>query len=224
MKEIYQKYKHGLVIGIFSLFYLFAFRYLEARPIHGYHVVHTVFDDFIPFCEYFIIPYALWFPYMFGTFFYFIFFNKNKKEYYQFTFNMILGMSVFLVVSYFYPNIQYLRPTTFANNNIFTQAVRFLYKVDTPTNILPSIHVYNSLAIHMAINSCEALRDKKWVRRGSLVLCILIVLSTMFLRQHTVVDVVMGITLAMFGTVIFYPEQTQIMVEDNAWTVKRQHN
>lgn len=55
-------------------------------------------------------------------------------------------MTIFLIVSYAYPNAQHLRPVEFPRDNIFTDVVRWLYKTDTPTNILPSIHVFNSLA------------------------------------------------------------------------------
>ena len=100
MKTFFKKYRHGLVLSIYGIVYILAFRYLETRPIHGYHIVHTVFDDMIPFCEYFIIPYLLWFPYMLLAVIYFVFFNKNKHEYYQLAFNLMTGMTMFLIVSY----------------------------------------------------------------------------------------------------------------------------
>lgn len=208
MLAFIKKYRHGFIILIYSIIYLILFRYLELQPVHGYHVVHTVFDDRIPFCEFFIVPYLLWFPYMFAAVAYFIFFNKNRHEYYQLTFNLMLGMTVFLIVSYVYPNMQQLRPTEFARENIFTEIVRWLYRTDTPTNILPSIHVFNSLAIHMSLANCEALKKHPLIRRGSLILTILIILSTMFLKQHSVIDVCMGSTLAMFGYLFFYPEKS----------------
>lgn len=216
MSNFWKKYKHGLVIIIYCLCYLIAFRYLEVRPVRRFHVVHTVFDDMIPFCEYFIIPYLLWFPYVIAAMAYFIFFNKNKHEYYQLTFNLMLGMSLFLIVSYIYPNIQHLRPTEFARDNIFTDMVRSLYKTDTPTNILPSIHVFNSLAVHMSLTSCEALQNKKWLHRSSLLLTSLIILSTMFLKQHSVIDVCLGTTLALFGFLVFYPERLQKLSQASA--------
>lgn len=209
LAEFYKKYKHGLVIVVYCIFYLALFAYLEQRDVRAYHVVHTVFDDVIPFCEFFVVPYLLWFPYMIGAVVYFIFFNKNKHEYYQLVFNMMMGMTVFLIVSYVYPNVQHLRPTEFPRDNIFTDMVRMLYQTDTPTNILPSIHVFNSLAVHMSLTNCEALRDRKGVRLGSLTLTLLIIMSTMFLKQHSVIDVCMGATLALFGYLLFYPEKAQ---------------
>lgn len=212
MFEFYQKYKHGLVILIYSIIYTMLFSYLENRAVHGYHIVHTVFDDSIPFCEYFVIPYLLWFPYMFLAVLYFIFLNNNKHEYYQLIFNLMMGMTVFLIVSYVYPNVQHLRPTEFARDNIFTDLVKWLYKTDTPTNILPSIHVFNSLAIHMSITSCENLRKYKAIRYGSFILTVLIIMSTMFLKQHSVIDVCLGATLALFGSLIFYPQKIYVTV------------
>lgn len=210
VKRLIEKYRHGFVIGIYSIIYILMFNYLEHRPVHSYHIVHTVFDDWIPFCEVFIIPYLLWFPYMFLAVIYFIFFNKNKHEYYQLAFNLMMGMTVFLIVSYVYPNAQHLRPTEFPRDNIFTDMVKWLYSTDTPTNILPSIHVFNSLAIHMSLTNCEALRDKKIVKAASFTLTALIIMSTMFLKQHSVIDVCMGTTLALFGFLFFYPRKAAV--------------
>ena len=161
-----KKYRHGFIIAIYFVVYLILFGYLEQRPVRAYHVVHTVFDDMIPFCEIFIIPYLLWFPYVILTVVYFLFRNKNKREYFQLIFNLMMGMTVFLVVSYIYPNIQHLRPAVFPRNNIFTQLIAEIYRTDTPTNILPSIHVFSSLAVYFAIHHCQALKDKKWIQRG----------------------------------------------------------
>ena len=192
MAQFIKKYKHGLIILVYAIVYLMFFGYLEHRPVRGFHAIDTVFDDYIPFCEYFIVPYLLWFPYQVVTVLYFIFKNKNKKEYYQLVFNMMMGMTIFLIVSYVYPNVLHLRPLEFPRENVFT---------------LPSIHVFNSLAIHMSLTNCEALRDKKVIRYGSLVLTLLIIMSTMFLKQHSVIDVCCGATLALFGYLFFYPQK-----------------
>ena len=224
MLQFYNKYKHGLFIGIYCIFYLIMFAYLEGRPVRRFHVVHTVFDDMIPFCEIFIVPYLLWFPYMFLTVCYFIFINKNVKEYYQVSLNLMMGMTVFLIVSYVYPNIQHLRPTEFVRDNIFTDMVIQLYQTDTPTNILPSIHVFNSLAIHKSITSCEALKKYRCIRYSSLVLTILIVLSTMFLKQHSVIDVFLGMTLALFGSLVFYPQKETDYFRNHSYSAIRKRN
>lgn len=125
----------------------------------------------------------------------------------------MMGMTVFLIVSYVYPNAQHIRPTEFPRDNIFTDIVKWLYSTDTPTNILPSIHVFNSLAIHMSLTNCETLRNKKFIKAASFTLTALIIMSTMFLKQHSVIDVCMGATLALFGFWVFYPRRISVSSE-----------
>ena len=110
-------------------------------------------------------------------------------------FNLGIGMTVFIIVSWVYPNGHLLRPIVFPRENIFTDMVRFLYSIDTPTNILPSIHVYNSIAAFIAIAKCKALKSKPLVVGGAFLLTASIVAATMFLKQHTVVDVVLALAL-----------------------------
>ena len=112
-------------------------------------------------------------------------------------------MSLFLLISFVYPNGHHLRPDTFARDNLFVQLVQLLYTADTATNVLPSIHVFNSLTVHMAIVNCQSLRRHRFIRIASLVLTVSIVLSTMFLKQHSVFDVLTAFILCavMWGLV-----------------------
>ena len=190
-----KKYQHGTWILLYMAFYMLGFFILEHAGHRHYHVIHSVIDDLIPFCEYFVVPYVLWFFYIALSVLWFIFFCHSRTEYYKLVSVLAIGMTVFLIVSCVYPNMQDLRPEQFARNNLFTAMVRHLYLSDTPTNILPSIHVYNSLVIFFAINSCAQLRPWRLVRCACGVLSALIILSTMFLKQHSVVDVSMGILM-----------------------------
>ena len=201
VNEFIAKYKHGLLL-LYFLIYLPWFGYLEENVTTHFHVIHVALDDKIPFCEYFIIPYMLWFAYVaFGVAY---FFFKNKSEYYKLCAFLFTGMTIFLVISTVYPNGHYLRPTTFERDNIFVQAVQWLYSTDTPTNLFPSIHVYNSLGINMAVWHSENFKKNKPVRYGSAILCISIILSTMFLKQHSVFDVITGIVLSVFMYTVVY--------------------
>lgn len=213
-----RKYKHGLVIILYSLLYLCCFSYLESRHISRYHLIHCVLDDMIPFCEYFVVPYLLWFPYQIFSIAYFIFLNDSLTEYYQLVKNLCMGMTVFLLVSWFYPNGQQLRPNVLTGNNPFIWAVSFIYSIDTPTNILPSIHVFNSLAIHMAITNSQKLIDDKRIKIGSFIITCLIILSTVFLKQHSVIDVTLGTAMAYAGYLFFYRRPAAAPV---SWRMRR---
>ena len=116
----------------------------------------------------------------------------------------MIGMTVFLVVSWVYPNGLAIRPDSFADNNVFTQLTRFVYSVDTATNVLPSIHVFNSVGIYLAVKDSERLSQKKGIRYASLIMTTLIILSTMFVKQHSVVDVVAGLTLSYVSYELVY--------------------
>ena len=159
-------------------------------------------DDMIPFVEYFIVPYLLWFAYVAIAVMYFFF--KNKNEYYRLCTFLFIGMTVFLVISTVYPNGHYLRPVSFPRDNIFTDLVRSLYRTDTPTNLFPSIHVYNSIGVNIAIWHSENFKQNKQIRYGSAVLMVSIILSTMFLKQHSVFDVITGIVFSVFMYALVY--------------------
>ena len=97
--------------------------------------------------------------------------------------------------------------------SVMVDLVRHLYQIDTPTNILPSIHVYNSVVCYLAIDRCKALKKYKAVRQGALVLTVLIVLSTMFLKQHSVFDVTCALVLNAVVYFALYQPKEQIQAE-----------
>ena len=82
--------------------------------------------------------------------------------------------------------------------------VRFLYKTDTPTNLFPSIHVYNSIGVNIAVWHSENFKKNKPVRYGSFLIMTSIILSTVFLKQHSVFDVITGIVLSVFLFTLVY--------------------
>ena len=196
-----EKNKHACLLLYFMIYFPW-FHHLERTVTTHFHVIHVALDDYIPFCEYFIIPYLLWFVYVAWSVCYF--YVKNKDEYFRLCGMLFTGMTIFLIISTIYPNGHYLRPTYFDHNNIFIQMVKWLYATDTPTNLFPSIHVYNSITVNIAVWHSENFKDKKWVRYGSAILMVLIILSTMFLKQHSVFDVVTGIVLAVFMYTLVY--------------------
>lgn len=63
-----KNYPHIWTISYFVI-YLIWFVWLESRASKPYHVIHFPLDDYIPFCEYFVIPYFLWFVYIAAVFF-----------------------------------------------------------------------------------------------------------------------------------------------------------
>lgn len=92
-----------------------------------------------------------------------------------------------------------LRPYRVYGSDIFAQAVRMLYATDTPLNVCPSIHVFNSVTLMMAYYRSRIFEEpgRRWMRPVSAVLCVSIIASTVLLKQHSCIDVLLGILLAM---------------------------
>lgn len=193
MRDFIEKYKHAWVF-LYGLIYLPWFFYLERHVTTEFHLIHSPLDDQIPFIEYFVVPYLLWFAYIAVTVGYFFF--HDKREFYQLCGFLFTGMTIFLVISTFYPNGLDLRPEVFPRDNIFTDMVKTLYIADTSTNVLPSIHVFNSIGAYIAIHRSDALQKHKFLEAGAFVLTVSIILSTMFLKQHSIIDVVCAFLMA----------------------------
>lgn len=199
--KLYNNYKHLLLLLYFPI-YLAWFAFLEKSVTKHYHIVHMNIDDYIPFCEYFIVPYLLWFAYIAVVILYMGF--KDKQEFIKMCAFLFTGMTVFLVVSTVFPNGHLLRPSSFARDNIFTQLCAMLYQADTATNLFPSIHVYNSIGVHLAIANSRKTRTNSVVRLLSGILMVSIILSTVFLKQHSMFDVITGLLMALIMHFVVY--------------------
>lgn len=90
-------------------------------------------------------------------------------------------------------------PCYVPGTDIFARAVRFLYSTDTPINVCPSIHVFNSVTLMLAYHRCRIFEQPRfrWMRPAADVLCISIVCSTMLLKQHSCIDAALGALLAL---------------------------
>ena len=191
-KSFLKKYRHAWVLSYF-LIYMPWFVYLEKRTNVRHYMIHSPIDNHIPFIEYFIVPYLVWFVFIAVTVAYFLI--KDKWGFYRLCAFLFSGMTIFLIICTVFPNALNLRPTVFPRDNVFTDMV------NTPTNVLPSIHVFNSIGVSIAISHSNDLKKHRWIQISAYILAVLIILSTMFLKQHSVTDVIAAVTMAC----IIYP-------------------
>ena len=223
LKQIIYKYRHAWVL-LYGFIYMPWFLYLERRPDIHYYIIHSPLDDYIPFIEYFIIPYFLWFVFILAVVGYFFF--TSRRDFYRFAAFLFTGMTLFLIICTVFPNGLHLRPQTFARDNIFTDLVRMLYRTDTPTNVLPSIHVFNSIGAAAAVAHSHSLKKYKKVQYASYGLSFLIILSTMFLKQHSVTDVIAAFAMACIIYPFVYSTETKkaVTIHGLAVTVHSVHS
>lgn len=189
IKDFYRE--HPIAIALtYMPFYLLGF-FLVEQLVEPRYIIHSVVDDWIPFCEYFIIPYAIWFVEL--AVIPLALLRYDLRQYYYLCFVMFVGMTICLLLYVIFPNGLDLR-VEITRHNLFAEIVRLMQQVDTPTNVCPSIHVASSMAMDLAL--CRSvLGQKRWVRLVSHGIFIAIVLSTLFLKQHSVIDVFWGMVL-----------------------------
>ena len=214
LMKAFRSYGHLLLPVLYAPFYIITFIWLENRPVSHIHIIEMEIDKYIPFCEYFIIPYYMWFAYIALAVITFAFLPE-RKDYYRLCLMLGAGMTIFLFISYIWPNGLMLRPEVLPRDNFCTDLVRLLQTSDTSTNVFPSIHCYNSMVANAAIWKNATLSKKKGIRWSSLILCILVLMSTLFLKQHSMMDLLAA--LIMF--VAFYIP----LYEIPQWQTKRQN-
>lgn len=203
-RECCSSYKALVIMAVYCVVYLTVFFYLEQRN-SSYYVIRFGIDAYIPFCEYFIVPYLLWFAYVALAVVYFGI--RDQEEGNKLIAFLIVGMTVFLVVSAVFPNGHHLRPKTFVRDNIFIDMVKKLYLVDTSTNVLPSIHVYNSLAVMITVWRTKLLKEHRVIKAGLMLLGISIICSTVLLKQHSMLDVLVAFILGALAYTVCYRDE-----------------
>ena len=212
--KLSHKVKLLLPLLIFGVFYILAFAFLEKIDRPYFFTPSIDIDHKIPFIPIFVIPYIMWFiwvPFVCG-----LLLIADEECFIRTRRLLIIGMTVFLAFSAVIPTRLFLRPEVVEDQGVCGDLLRTLYRADTSTNVFPSIPVYNSCVVwHAVMTSDEWLFSRKWFRVFTSVQAILIILSTMFIKQHSIIDVI-GAFL-MFAVVLFLDK---VLIENNKHTLK----
>ena len=185
------EYRHLLLL-IYWPVYGLTFWLLERWLTLTYHPVEVAFDAKIPFCEFFVFPYYFWFVFLFGIHVYTGLYDIPAFK--KLMYFIMITYTVTTVIYLVYPTCQNLRPTEFARDNFCVDIVKALYNFDTNTNVCPSLHVIGSFAVLFTTWNCKKLRSFKF--QAVLVpLTVLISISTVFLKQHSIVDIYAALAL-----------------------------
>lgn len=175
--------------------------------------ISCAIDGMIPFCEYFLIAYGLWMVCMLATAAYTLLYDvESFCKYSKF---LIVAFSISTLTYLIWPTCQNLRPETFARDNIFTKIVGYMYAVDTNTNVCPSEHVIGSLAFLIAAIHTKSLRTPGKMAIIT-ILSVVISLSTVFLKQHSFVDVMAAIPVCLVAYLIVYVRRPAPATADTA--------
>lgn len=183
---------------IYGVLFLFVERFYQ---VEFYYPVQCSIDTMIPFCEYFVIPYLFWFVYLIGMHIYTLLYDiESFKKMMKF---IILTYSITILVYLIFPTCQELRPASFDRSDIFTRFLSGFYQFDTNTNVCPSIHVIGSLAVMFTAFHCEHLKGAAW-KIGFAVTAFFICASTVFLKQHSIIDVLAAVPVSLLGDYVCF--------------------
>lgn len=169
-------------------------------PAEKCHVVHCFLDDIIPFNEFFLIFYVGWYVLVFGSLLYY--FLYDVKRFRQLDLYIFVTQMVAMACYIFFPSRQDLRPEVFPRENFFTWVLGLIYTFDTNTGVCPSLHVAYSLAIVSVMVKDENL--SKPLKLFVTVFSILVCLSTAFVKQHSVVDILAALPVVLLGEILIY--------------------
>jgi len=183
------------ILMLYLPFHLIWYFILEQSVTTDYYTIHCAWDNLIPFCEWFVIPYLSWFLYMVTAGLYFLFKDDEAFEHYMLS--LIFGFFICTFICSVFPNGQDLRPFNY-NNNFAALLVKWMQDFDTNTNVFPSMHVVGALGAAFAIARSKTLKSKVWLQILNWMLCTAIIMATVFLKQHSVLDIASGIVVCVF--------------------------
>ena len=191
-------------MALYTIFYLSVFHYLEANVPLRSILVHCRLDDLIPFNEWFVIPYCSWFLLLAGVTA--ALWWCDTASYDKLCLTMFSGMTFCLIVYMILPNGLELRPAveTLGRDNPALRIMQLLWKADAAVNVCPSIHCQSSACMAMAFSHSKLAEGKPLRKVLAWAWAALICLSTVFTKQHSIVDVVCGLAVAFVWVPVLY--------------------
>lgn len=186
------EYSHLKLLIFWPIFGFFFFFVERIYKVDYYYPMHCALDDKIPFCEYFLIPYLFWFVFLIGMHLYTLLYDVDSFK--RLMTYIIITDTAAIIIYLLFPTCQELRPIAFERTNIFTEFLKGFYAFDTNTNVCPSIHVMSSFAVMFTAWNAKGLDTPKW-KFAFGIMAFLICMSTVFLKQHSILDVAAAIPI-----------------------------
>ena len=195
-----KRYSHlFLLLGWVGYFLLYTLTE-NLIPAEKCHVIHCALDDLIPFCEGFLIFYVSWYVLIVLSLLYFL--RWDVPSFRKLQIFIMITQAVAMLIYILWPSRQDLRPEVFPRQNFLTWVMGVIYAFDTNTGVCPSLHVAYSIGIASVWLREKAVRPL-W--RGLIaLLCVLISISTAFVKQHSVLDILAALPLGLLAEGLVY--------------------
>lgn len=199
-----KKIKHKLFLLLYAIYvpiYIGLFFVVEKLfpESADYWVSYIFIDEYIPFREEFIIFYYLWYPALVGMGIFLLI--NDEAEYKRYMLSIIITFTFTLIFCLLVPNGQDLRPEVFPRDNIFTHMIAAIYKADTNTNVMPSVHAIGAFLGIISTHRTKYITSKALIFTLDL-LWILIAISTCFVKQHSILDIFGSMALCLIVYIV----------------------
>jgi membrane-associated phospholipid phosphatase/rhodanese-related sulfurtransferase len=198
-----QRIRHFLLNGLaFGLCYQTSNSLAEKH--HITRNAALVFDAYIPFLDWMIIPYLCS-----GFFFVWCFIRVvTRADLRVFSQRMLLATVIASLIFVFYP-LRFSMPRPDIASPFMAKLFKLLSLYDRPYNQLPSLHIAYCLIFWKSLSACFKSRTSKLILAVALML---IAVSTLFTYQHHLLDIVAGAMLGSFVIAVIKLQQAQIHV------------
>lgn len=150
----------------------------------------TALDEQVPFVKEWILIYVV--CYVFWAANYILIAREGKEHWYRFVTAEMLSKVICGLFFIFLPTTN-VRPEV-TGTDFCSWLVRFIYGVDAPYNLFPSIHCLVSWYCYIGIRKSK--KVPKWYQWFSCVFAVLVCASTQFTKQHYLVDIAGGVVIA----------------------------
>ncbi len=189
-KEFIKKYKIktflvSLVLTLFS-----ALMYTISMAISkDYHYINMSIDNKIPFIKYFVIPYCFYFFMPTLSLYLLSFFNMKKFK------RLVIVSIIGIVIANIVFNIYQVKMVTanVTGNDIFSKLIKFIYSAEEPLNCFPSLHAFFGTSV--VITLIDEKKCPIWMRIVVPISGVLIIMSTVFIKQHYFIDALAGVLM-----------------------------
>ena len=180
-----------LLVGapVFNFLEYFCGRMIAQGMVH--YDITTSFDKMIPLITwtvliYWIFAYPLWVVnYCLGVYY-------EKGGLHRFIMAHYFGETICFLIFILFPTIM-VRPEI-TGTSFFDKLLVLTYQIDSPDNLIPSIHCFASWMCWIAVRKSPHIPG--WYQVVSFIIAAAICISTLTVKQHVIADVITGILLA----------------------------
>lgn len=190
IKKIYNKISYA-IIPFFIFVAVLGVSYLGNQFLYSWGVTkgsnypEIPLDSQIPLIAWFVYPYFLTFPLGLFTFFYLAY--KDKKAFYNVFITLIISFAISGVI-YLFGQTVFTKPD-FEPVTFTDKFVVWTWGATNPVNCFPSQHCFMAFAMIIACLTAKEEKMNIFFKIFTITCDILIVLATVFIRQHFLLDI-----------------------------------